>query len=486
MLQLQNISKSFSGVQALKNISIEFEQGSVHAICGENGAGKSTLMNIISGNLQPDEGAIIWKKQGVAIDSIAKAQQMGIGIVHQERSLVDSLTVAENIFPVNAPKNRWGLIDFKKLFRQTEELLATLQLKNIAPRTLVAKLSTAQKQMVEIAKALASSPSLLILDEPTASITLTEIETLFQLVQKLKTEGVAVIYISHRMAEIKEVADTVSVLKDGRHQGSFDAKQIPLPKLLQLMVGRELLQQSYISYAEDEVVLKLENLSGKGFRNINLSLRKGEVLGLAGLLGSGRTELALSLFGELKITDGKVFRDGKKIKLGNTGEAIQNGIAYVPDERKSLGLFLEKTVADNIASTQLKSGFYRENVIRRMSEKLKSQFDIRTPSIKQLVRKLSGGNQQKIVLAKWLLTDPEILLVNEPTHGVDVGAKAEIYKLFNDLTEKGKSILLISSELPELLLLSDRIAVLYNGELKGILPRSDATEEKIAAMASGL
>jgi ribose transport system ATP-binding protein len=246
------------------------------------------------------------------------------------------------------------------------------------------------------------------------------------------------------------------------------------------------LQQSYISYAEDEVVLKLENLSGKGFRNINLSLRKGEVLGVAGLLGSGRTELALSLFGELKITDGKVFRDGKQIKLRSPGEAIQNGIAYVPDERKSLGLFLEKTVADNIASTQLKSGFYRENVIYRMSEKLKSQFDIRTPSIKQLVRKLSGGNQQKIVLAKWLLTDPDILLVNEPTHGVDVGAKAEIYKLFNDLTEKGKGILLISSELPELLLLSDRIAVLYNGELKGILPRSDATEEKIAAMASGL
>jgi ABC-type sugar transport system ATPase subunit len=486
MLQLQNISKSFSGVQALKNISIEFEQGSVHAICGENGAGKSTLMNIISGNLQPDEGAIIWKKQGVAIDSVAKAQQMGIGIVHQERSLVDSLTVAENIFPVNAPKNRWGLIDYKKLFQQTEELLATLQLKNIAPRTLVTKLSAAQKQMVEIAKALASSPSLLILDEPTASITHTEIETLFHLVRKLKTEDVAVIYISHHMAEIKEVADTVSILKDGQHQGSFDANQIPLPQLLQLMVGRELLQQSYISYAEDEVVLKLENLSGKGFRNINLSLRKGEVLGLAGLLGSGRTELALSLFGELKITGGKIFRDGKEIKLRSAGEAIQNGIAYVPDERKSLGLFLEKTVADNIASTQLKSGFYRENVIRRMSEKLKYKFDIRTPSIKQLVRKLSGGNQQKIVLAKWLLTDPEILLVNEPTHGVDVGAKAEIYKLFNELTEKGKSILLISSELPELMLLSDRIAVLYNGELKGILPRSDATEEKIAAMASGL
>ena len=486
MLQLQNISKSFSGVQALKNISIEFEAGKVHAICGENGAGKSTLMNIISGNLQPDNGTITWKKKAVIIDGVTRAQKMGISIVHQERSLVDSLTVAENIFPVNQPKNRWGFIDYKELFLQTQKLLTTLQLQNIAPRTLVAKLSTAQKQMVEIAKALVAQPLLLILDEPTASITRAEIEILFKLINQLKKQGVATIYISHRMSEIKEIADTVSVLKDGLHQGTFDANQIEMPQLLQLMVGRELLQQSYTSHVKNEVVLEVNNLSGRGFQNINFSLYKGEVLGFSGLIGSGRTQLALSLFGELKTTGGTICKNGNEIKLHDPEDAIDNGIAYVPDERKALGLFLEKSVKENIASTQLREGFYQESVIATTSEKLKKKLDIRTPSIKQLVRKLSGGNQQKIVLAKWLLTDPDILIVNEPTHGIDVGAKAEIYKLFNELTEKGKSILLISSELPELLLLSDRVAVLYNGQLQGILTRAEATEEKIAAMASGL
>jgi ribose transport system ATP-binding protein len=486
MLQLQNISKAFSGVLALKNISLQFEVGKVHAICGENGAGKSTLMNIISGNLQPDEGTIMWKKEAVVIGTVAQAQKMGIGIVHQERSLIDSLTVAENIFPVNGPKNRWGLIDYGELFLQTEKLLATLQLKNIAPRTLVAKLSTAQKQMVEIAKALVVNPTLLILDEPTASITRTEINTLFHLLRQLKKEGVAIIYISHRMGEIKEIADTVSVLKDGLYQGTFDAEQITMPQLLQLMVGRELLQQTYTSHVKNEVVLEVNDLSGKGFRNIKFSLRKGEVLGFSGLLGSGRTQLALSLFGELKTIAGKIFKKGKEIKLHTPEDAIHYGIAYVPDERKALGLFLEKSVTENIASTQLKGGFYHEHFMILTSEKLKRQLDIRTPSIKQLVRKLSGGNQQKIVLAKWLLTDPDILIVNEPTHGIDVGAKAEIYQLFNELTTKGKSILLISSDLPEILLLSDRIAVLYNGHMQGIVARGEATEEKVAALASGL
>ena len=288
------------------------------------------------------------------------------------------------------------------------------------------------------------------------------------------------------MSEIKEIADTVSVLKDGLHQGTFDANQIEMPQLLQLMVGRELLQQSYTSHVKNEVVLEVNNLSGRGFRNINFSLHKGEVLGFSGLIGSGRTQLALSLFGELKTTGGTICKNGNEIKLHDPEDAIDNGIAYVPDERKALGLFLEKSVKENIASTQLREGFYQESVMATTSEKLKKKLDIRTPSIKQLVRKLSGGNQQKIVLAKWLLTDPDILIVNEPTHGIDVGAKAEIYKLFNELTEKGKSILLISSELPELLLLSDRVAVLYNGQLQAILTRAEATEEKIAAMASGL
>src|SRR5688572_344514 len=312
MLRLQNISKSFPGVKALQDVSLEFTGGSVHAICGENGAGKSTLMNIITGNLKPDKGDIFWKEKWIQIGNIQQAQKLGISIVYQERSLVDSLPVAENIFPVDKPVNAIGLIDYASLNNKTAVLLEQLQLKNILPKTIVGKLSSPQKQMVEIAKALAQSPSLLILDEPTASITNKETETLFNIIRQLKAKGAAIIYITHRMAEIKEVADVVTVLKDGCFQGTVDA-QTSSEQLVRMMVGRDLLSVKHESDKRPEIKLEVKNLSGDRFENISFQLHKGEIMGIAGLLGSGRTELARALFGDTEITGGSILKDGKKV-----------------------------------------------------------------------------------------------------------------------------------------------------------------------------
>lgn len=486
MLRLQNISKSFAGVQALQNVSMEFNKGEVHAICGENGAGKSTLMNIIAGNLQPDSGEMFWKEEKVRMENIQQAQALGVAIVYQERSLVDSLSIAENIFPVNGPKTKKGFIDYAALYNQTSLLLQQLGINNLSPKTSVGKLVAAQKGMVEIAKALAWSPELLILDEPTASLTHQETETLFRIVDGLKSKGVAVIYISHRMAEVKAVADVVSVLKDGVYQGTMDAKNTPVEDIVRKMVGRDLGKHEARSYVQSKVKLQVKNLSGKGFQHISFVLHEGEILGIAGLLGSGRTALARTLFGDLASTSGQIFKDGQELRLHHPDDAIKNGIAYVPDDRKSLGLFLEKTVAENIKAAKLNSGVYNERELLAEANRYRESLSIKTPSVKKAVRTLSGGNQQKVVMAKWLNTEPDVFILNEPTHGVDVGAKGEIYSLLKKLTAEGKSILLISSELPELLALSDRIAVMYNGSLRAILNRDEATEERLAALASGV
>ena len=467
-------------------MTLSFEAGKVHALCGENGAGKSTLMNIIVGNLAPDSGNIIWKEKGLIIADIQQAQKLGIGIVYQERSLVDSLSVAENIFPDHQPKNRFGLIDYSALYQQTRLLLRQLKLDAISPTTIVGKLSAGQKQMVEIAKALAIRPSLLILDEPTASLTKQETDTLFEIIRHQKNAGVSIIYISHRMDEIRAIADEVSVLKDGMYQGTVDPKTTPTERIIQMMVGRELQQAGYHSNVQKEIRLQVKALSGKGFTNVDFNLYKGEILGVAGLLGSGRTELAQAIFGDVAIDSGAILKDGQEMKIGHPQQAIELGISYIPEERKSLGLFLDKSITENIVAARLQRGMYSEKSNHLTAEALKQQLDIRTPSVRQQVRKLSGGNQQKVVLAKWLNTRPDVLIVNEPTHGVDVGAKAEIYQLLKKLTSEGKSILLISSELTELLLLSDRIAVMHNGSIRDVLTRERATEEKITALASGL
>jgi ribose transport system ATP-binding protein len=486
MLQLRNILKSFSGVQALQDVSLQFNRGEIHAVCGENGAGKSTLMNIIAGNLAPDTGEITWNNSSVRFENRTQSQQLGISIVYQERSLVESLSIAENIFPNQAPKTRWGGIDYKRLHQQAQDLLNKLQLNNLSSKTIVSRLSPAQKSMVEIAKALAPDPTLLILDEPTASLTNRETETLFQILMQLREKGVALIYITHRMAEVERLADKVSVLKDGRYQGTVDPKTTAPEALVRLMVGRELEQWHHQSNSQNETALEVQNLSGTGFSNSSFAVKRGEVFGLAGLLGSGRTELARVLFGDAQPTGGTFSLNGKTLRLRHPSDAIKAGIAYLPDERKTHGLFLDNTITENIAATDLQEGWYNKQQNEATATTLRTQLDIRTPSVKQIVRKLSGGNQQKVVLAKWLNTKPDLLIINEPTHGVDVGAKREIYGLLKKFTVEGKSVLLISSDLPELLLLSDRIGIMYHGELRRILERHEATEEKITALASGL
>jgi ribose transport system ATP-binding protein len=443
-------------------------------------------MNIIAGNLAPDTGEIIWKGNRIHFDNRTQSQQLGISIVYQERSLVESLSIAENIFTNQAPKTRWGGIDYKRLHQQAQGLLDKLQLNNLSSKTIVARLSPAQKSMVEIAKALAPDPTLLILDEPTASLTNRETETLFQILMQLREKGVALIYITHRMAEVERLADKVSVLKDGRYQGTVDPKTTTPEALVRLMVGRELEQWHHQSNRQNETALEIQNLSGNGFSNTSFAVKRGEVFGLAGLLGSGRTDLARVLFGDAQPAGGTFTLNGKTLRLRHPADAIKAGIAYLPDERKTHGLFLDNSIAENIASTGLQQGWYNKQETEATAATLRTQLDIRTPSVKQIVRKLSGGNQQKVVLAKWLHTRPGLLIVNEPTHGVDVGAKREIYGLLKKFTGEGNSVLLISSDLTELLLLSDRIGVMYHGELRRILERHEATEEKITALASGL
>jgi ABC-type sugar transport system ATPase subunit len=484
MLELRNISKSFPGVKALQNVSLNFNAGEIHAICGENGAGKTTLMNIISGNIQPDSGSIFLNGKEITIENVLHAQSIGISIVYQERSLVDSLSVAENIFPVNQPKKS-GLINHPALFRQAKYLLHELKIEGVSPNTLVGKLSAAQKGMVEIAKALAQKPAVIILDEPTASITHEETVVLFSLIKRLKQNNVSVIYISHRMSEIKEIADVVTVLKDGKFQGTVDAST-NVSVIVKLMVGRELTASKYQSDTLSEVLIDVQNISGKGFENISFKIHKGEIVGFAGLTGSGRTELAKAIFGETKFHSGCIFIKQKLYKPAHPHDAIKQHVAYLPDDRKAEGLFLENSISENFASVHLDKTKYDAHANRKIADTFINHLGIKTRGANTTVKNLSGGNQQKVMLAKWLTASPDLLIINEPTHGVDVGAKADIYNILKALTKEQKGIIMISSELPELLLLADRIVVMYQGRITGVLPKQEATEERIAALSSGI
>ena len=485
MLTLQSISKSFPGVKALDNVSLEIRAGEVHALCGENGAGKSTLMNCLVGNQQPDQGALFWEGKAVWIKSFDQARRLGIAIVYQELSVIDSLSVAENMYAGHPPVTRRGLIDYPALYRQTRHLLDQLGLDGIDPQQKVGWLSIPEKQMIEIAKALATQPRLLILDEPTSSLTERETQVLFRIIRTLKAQGRSVIYISHRMHEIRQISDRVSILKDGTYQGTFQTESTSIEQIIQRMVGRELVASTYESHVQDEVLLEVQHLTGRGFADVSFELRKGEIVGFAGLVGAGRTELAQAVFGANPVRSGKIVFKGREVRFRGAGDGIRAGIAYVPEERKRLGLFLEKNLVENIASAQLTGARYRTDKFTRSAEQYRQAWGIRTPSVKQRVGLLSGGNQQKVVLAKWLDTNPDLLIVDEPTHGVDVGAKAEIYGLLKNLTKLGKSIILISSELPEVLALADRIAVMHQGRLVRTFPGREATEESLMQAASG-
>jgi ribose transport system ATP-binding protein len=484
LLKIQNISKQFPGVKALSNISIDIMEGEVHAICGENGAGKSTLMNILTGNLQPDEGQILLDNRKLKLKNPLSAFHEGISIVHQHLSLFDNLSIAENIFANQQPTNRLGSINYKKLHRATDDLLGRLNIR-LNPKIKVVKLSSAQKQMVEIAKALAKNPRILILDEPTASVTEKEVTTIFRIIKQLQQEKVSIIYISHRLNEIFEIADRVTVFKDGSFQGTFPTSGITRDELIKLMVGRDLAKLEHDSAKQADVLLETRNLSNKYIQNLNLKLHKGEILGMAGLVGAGRTEIARMLFGADPARSGEMILDQKRVAIDHPRDAIRLGIVYLPEDRKAQSLFPQMSIVGNMYSSNLinslawinKSGF--KDIVNQYVNKLR----IASPDIEKLVLKLSGGNQQKVFLAKWLLKNPQVLIVDEPTHGIDVGAKYDFYNIIRTLAKEGKGIIMISSEMPELLGLCDTIMVVRNKQIVESLSVEEATEERILKLA---
>jgi ribose transport system ATP-binding protein len=487
-LQLHHISKSFIAIKALQKVDVAFEAGEIHAVCGENGAGKSTLMNILAGNLQPDEGEIKIDGKAVKFTSSQQAFAYGIATVYQHLSLMDNLSVAENIFTNQHPRNRWGLIDFDELNKQANNLLELLQIKFIKPGTRVAKLPAPQKQLVEIAKALSKKSSVLILDEPTASLTESETHVLFPILQRLKKEGVTIIYISHRLDEIFQLADRITVLKDGKTHGTFDIKALNKQKLIRLMVGRDIITLRSQSTKTERVLLNIEKLSSREFSEISFQLHEGEILGLAGLVGAGRTEIARAIFGIDEVETGTITLAAQVLQPRHPADVIKDGIAYVPEDRGSLGLFTEMSIRDNMVAAALKkvtsNNLFSTLKAEEQAIRYKEILHIATVDVNTPVNNLSGGNQQKVVLAKWLFTDPRVLIVDEPTHGVDVGAKFEIYEILKALAQQGKGIIVISSELPELIGLCDRILVINKGRLSGEVMGEEATEEKILELAA--
>jgi ABC-type sugar transport system ATPase subunit len=487
-LVLTHITKQFPGVKALDDVSMSIEQGEIHALCGENGAGKSTLMNILSGNLQPDKGGIFLDGANVSFKNPQQAFAHNIAIVYQHLSLIDSLSVAENIFANQQPVSKWGIIQFEALDHQTSLLLKQLNIEEIRPRTLVAELSPAQRQMVEIAKALSKQPSIFILDEPTASLTDKETRTLFDILKTLKKRGASIIYISHRLEEIFVLADRISILKDGKYQGTFNASELKKDELITKMVGRELKALRAGSTRTTETLLAVKNISGSRFSNVSFSLDRGEIVGLAGLVGAGRSEIARAIFGIDKIRSGEILYHDKPFHADHPAAAIRERMAYVTEDRKNEGLFQEMTIEENIVAASLpfvmKSGLYDRSKVKEVSDETKSRFRIAASHPQQRVINLSGGNQQKVMLAKWLLTHPDVLIIDEPTHGIDIGAKYEIYEILKKLAAEGKAILMISSELPELIGLCDRIIVVKKGTVVGQVTPPDMTEEKVISLAT--
>ena len=471
LLSMRGIHKHFPGVHALRGVDFEVQRGEVHALVGENGAGKSTLMHLLAGVYQPDAGVIVFDScEAVRIPSEHAAQKLGIAIVFQERSLFNDLTIAENIFAARQPINRWGRIKRRELFEQACHWMQRVNL-SLRPDTLVCELSPAQQQMVEIAKALSLQAKLIIFDEPTAALTDTETRALFGVIEQLKQQHVGIIYISHRLEEVFEIADRVTVLRDGEKQGTFAINETSTANLISRMVGRELTRcRAGDTVAEGPVVLDVRNLNG-----ISFTARAGEVLAFAGLAGAGRTEMALALFGARKHDAGEVRINSIPLQINSPADAIAAGIGYMPEDRKETGLFLEMSVAQNVVGARLEHFREQESI----SEDFRKRLRIACRSVRQPVQNLSGGNQQKVVLAKWLLVNPKVLIVDEPTRGVDVGAKAEVHLLLRELARKGTAVIVISSDLPEILAVADRILVMREGRITGELAFADATEERI-------
>ncbi|MCL6520422.1 MAG: sugar ABC transporter ATP-binding protein [Armatimonadetes bacterium] len=490
-LEMRGITKTYPGVKALDNVDFEVAKGEVHALVGENGAGKSTLMKILAGAQPMDSGEIRINGEVVHITSPQKAMDLGISIIYQEFNLVPYLNAAENIFLGREPKGILpGFIDFKTMYAEAQRVIDSLGVK-LDVRTPVNRLSVAQQQMVEVAKATSRNASIIAMDEPSATLTEHELQNLFELIRSLKSKGVSIIYISHRLEEIFQIADRVTVLRDGRLVGTKPVSEIDRDEIIRMMVGRELKEKIPKESVEfGPPALTIKGLSRKGIlHDISFTVHKGEVLGIAGLVGAGRTELARAIFGADPIDSGEIWLNGTRVDIRSPRDAIQLGIGLVTEDRKELGLILGMVVRENISLANLDSltrfGFVNRREEKKAALKFVEDLMIKTPSIEQQVQNLSGGTQQKVVLAKWLFTQSKVLIFDEPTRGIDVGSKVEIYQLMNQLAANGAAIIMISSELPEILGMSDRIIVMHEGRIAGELSREEATQEKIMHLATG-
>lgn len=490
ILQMKNISKSFNTIQVLHDVNFEIRRGEVHALLGENGAGKSTLLNILTGIIKSDTGELFLNGNKIEVKNPAAARNYGIVRVHQELQLIPEMTVGQNIFLGREPKNNFKIVDFKEIYKKSDEILVKVDA-DFSSTDRICDLSTAQMQMVEISKALLQEFTVLALDEPTSSLTNNEIERLLQTIDNLRKQGKAIIYISHRMEEIFEIADRATVLRDGGVVGVVNVSDTKRPDLIKMMIGRDISEQRFneTSNAKEDTALEVKDLCGKAFQDINFRLRKGEVLGFAGLVGAGRTEVIRAIFGIDKFSSGKIFVNGREVRIKNPKDAQKNGIMLIPEDRKLQGMVGILSNKSNITISNLnaykKFGLLNHKKIKIKAKQNMEMLKVVPPDEEMATRNLSGGNQQKVVIARTMDVNPDILILDEPTRGIDINVKFEIYKLIRNLAKEGKSVIMISSELAEIISLSDRVIVMYEGEIKGELLSSELTEESIMTFAMG-
>ena len=490
ILKMQGIQKYFSGVHALKGVNFDLKAGEVHALMGENGAGKSTLIKVLCGIHKKDGGTVEYFGEEVSFANIAESQAAGISVIHQELNMMNDLTVAQNMF-IGREFKKGGLIDDRRMEKEASILFEKIGVR-IDPSVKLGSLTVGKQQMVEIAKAVSRDCKLLVLDEPTAALTQPEVEELFKIMRDLKEKKIGMIYISHRMDEINRISDRVTVMRDGEYVGTVNTQEVTKDDIVKMMVGRVIMgeQKAASNVPEDApVILEVKHLNaGREVRDVSFHLRKGEILGLAGLMGAGRTEVARALYGADPRQTGEIWLHGKKVKIKTPQQAVDNGICYLSEDRKRFGLMLDKSVSDNttISSVQdfITAGIISDAKMRDASAQYNEKLRTKTPSMEQLLKNLSGGNQQKVIIARWLMKNSDIFIFDEPTRGIDVGAKSEIYRLMEELVAQGKSIIMISSELAEILRMSDRILVMCEGRKTGELDIAEATQENIMQLAT--
>lgn len=490
VLEVVGVRKEFPGVVALDDVSLRVRPGTVHALMGENGAGKSTLMKVIAGIYHPDKGEVKLRGEAVVLDTPLAAQEAGIAMIHQELLLMNSMTIAENVWIRREPTNRFGLVDHTAMNRNTQALFDRLKI-DLNPETEIGDLSVANRQMVEIAKAVSFDSDVLIMDEPTSAITEKEVEHLFKIIRDLRSRGIGIVYITHKMSELFEIADEFSVFRDGQYITTHSSEEVTRDDIIRLMVGREISQMFPKEEVElGEPVITVNGLSKAGFFNdISFEVKAGEILGFAGLVGSGRSDVAAAIFGVEPADSGSIQINGKTVKISNPNDAISLGMAFLTEDRKETGCFLPLSVQENVQTAVLhhrfvSKGFVNEKDLNAESAAVCRSLSVKTPSLNEVIENLSGGNQQKVLIGRWLLTKPDILILDEPTRGIDVGAKAEIHRLVTQMAHKGVAVILISSEMPEVLGMSDRIVVMHEGRITGVLDRDEADQVAIMNLAA--